>query len=124
MVMLSADRGFQVAHVLTAEDPVSLECNGGERRTEVHREAGGAHRLASGRPARGLHEHPAADRIGKACTPSTCRAGARAIPAKVNVRAAFRVVSANYLQAFGLRIITGRGFTRQDTANSRTSRRP
>ena len=43
----------------------------------------------------------------------------RGDPATVPVRTAFRVVSPDYLQALGLRLVAGRGFTRENTATSR-----
>jgi len=43
----------------------------------------------------------------------------RGDPATVRVRTAFRVVSQDYMQALGLRLVAGRGFTRENTATSR-----
>ena len=117
MAMLSADRGFQVTHVLTAEIPFPSSATAA-RRTEVLESL--VERLASLPGVRHVGYTNILPLTGSESMHAFDMPGRRpGDPAKVNVRAAFRVVSANYLQALGLRIITGRGFTRQDTANSR-----
>jgi predicted permease len=117
IAMLSADRGFQVGHVLTAEVPFPPKATA-PRRTEaletlVERLGTLPGVLHVGYtnilPLTGSESMHAFDMPGRR----------RGDPARVSVRSAFRVVSSNYLQALGVRLIAGRYFTREDTATSR-----
>jgi putative ABC transport system permease protein len=117
VAMLSADRGFQVAHVLTAEIPFPSSATAA-RRTEVLETL--VERLGS---------LPGALHVGYTnILPLTgsesmhafeMPAKRRGDPTTVHVRTAFRVVSPDYLPALGLRLVAGRGFTRENTATSR-----
>jgi hypothetical protein len=117
IAMLSADRGFQIAHVLTAEIPFPSKATVA-RRTEVLETLVERLRTLPGvlnvgytniLPLTGSESMHAFDMPGRR----------RGDPATVKVRAAFRVVSQDYLRVLGVRLIAGRYFTPEDTANSR-----
>jgi putative ABC transport system permease protein len=117
IAMLSADRGFQVAHVLTAEIPFPSTATAARRTylldTLVERLESLPGVLHVGYtsilPLTGSESMEAFEMPGRR----------RGDPARINIRTAVRVVSPGYLQALGLRMIAGRGFTREDTATSR-----
>ncbi len=117
IALLDTDRGFDVAHVLTAELPLTPAENTVERRSILLREV--IDRLASvpGVTAAGFTSIlPLTDSesIRAFEMPDRRRDGSI-----VTARTNFRVVSPRYFQAMGMRVTMGRGLTDDDTAQAK-----